>query len=258
MGEDEGAMRSPQPVIEMCALSKLYRTDTVLTYALQKTDMRLNQGEYVALMGRSGSGKTTLLAILALLDEPSAGEYLLAGQRTAGLSQDQRARVRNAHIGFVFQSFNLIGDISVKDNVELPLIYRRGIPPAQRHKKVQGLLEAMGMAHRARHFPAQLSGGEAQRVAIARALVTDPQLILADEPTGNLDTASALIVMDLLETAHREMGATVLVATHDRQYAARAQRIIQMVDGKVVNETRGREGAFGDANGGPPISAVEA
>lgn len=224
------------PVIELRKVSRIYRTETVMTYALHDMDLILEGGEYVALMGRSGSGKTTLLAILGLLDEPSGGEYLLAGQSLRGLSEDRRARVRNAHIGFVFQSFNLIGDLSVQDNVALPLVYRGGIAGAQRQRQARALLEEVGMAHRARHYPNQLSGGEAQRVAIARALVTDPQLILADEPTGNLDTVSAEAVMSLLDTAHRNRGATILMATHDAHYASRAQRVIHLVDGKVTDK----------------------
>lgn len=225
---------APAPVIRLHGISKVYRTETVETYALHEIDFTLLQGEYAAIMGPSGSGKSTLMAILGLLDQPNAGDYLLAGQSVLGLSEDQRARVRNVHIGFIFQSFNLIGDLTVQENIELPLIYRRGIPPAHRRERVIHLLEAVGLDHRARHYPNQLSGGQAQRVAIARALVTDPDLILADEPTGNLDSQSASAVMDLMETAHQGMGAAILMATHDQHYAQRAQRIIHIVDGKIV------------------------
>lgn len=246
-----------KPIIEIAGLCKSYRTDTIVTHALQDADLVIDRGEYVALMGRSGSGKTSLLAILGLLDAPSAGEYRLAQQSVGGLSPDKQARVRNAYIGFVFQSFNLIGDLSVHDNVELPLIYRGGIPSGARRQKVGEWLDRVGMRHRERHFPNQLSGGEAQRVAIARALVTDPLLILADEPTGNLDSASAQVVMDLLDTAHRATGATILVATHDSQHAARAHRIIRLVDGRLLEEAAQGPGDSSrewekDATGGPP------
>lgn len=220
------------PLLELRGVSKIYRSDTVMTYAVQDLDLRIQAGEYVVLMGPSGSGKTSLMAILGLLDHPSQGEQYLDGERVDGLTEDQRARYRNLHIGFVFQSFNLIGDLSVFENVELPLRYRGNIPSSERRERVEYLLEEVGIAHRARHYPSRLSGGQAQRVAIARALVTEPELILADEPTGNLDSHAGERVMALMEKLRTERGTTLFMATHDPVYAARAARVLHLRDGR--------------------------
>lgn len=225
------AATNPAPLLELRAVSKVYRSDTVLTYAIRELDLSVQAGEYVALMGPSGSGKTSLMAILGLLDHPSAGEQYLSGHRVDGLSENQRASLRNLHIGFVFQSFNLIGDLSVFENVELPLRYRGNVAKHERRERVLALLEEVGLAHRARHYPAQLSGGQAQRVAIARALVSEPALILADEPTGNLDSHAGVRVMELMEQLRAERGTTLFLATHDPVYAARAERILHLQDG---------------------------
>lgn len=229
---------SGKPVLEAVNLHKVFHTETVETRVLAGVDLQLHAGDYVSLMGASGSGKSTLMSILGLLDDPTEGTYRLAGHAVNGLPEHRRARVRNAHIGFVFQAFNLIGDLSVLQNVELPLVYRGGVRPAERREKAQALLEAVGLAHRARHYPAQLSGGQQQRVAVARALVTQPDIVLADEPTGNLDTQSADAVMQLIDRANREWGATVLMATHDPERAQRAHRVIRMRDGRIVDDGR--------------------
>jgi len=201
------------PVIDVSDLTKVYLTDEVETHALTGINLRVSQGEYVAVMGPSGCGKTTLMSILGLLDAPTGGSYELAGSPVEKLDAAQRARFRNRNIGFVFQSFNLIGDLSVYENVELPLVYRGGVSREERRRKVGAALESVGMSHRMRHYPAQLSGGQQQRVAIARALVGDPQILLADEPTGNLDSANGEKVMDLL-SALNSGGATLVMVTH--------------------------------------------
>jgi putative ABC transport system ATP-binding protein len=227
------------PVIAVADLTKVYLTDEVETHALTGINLRVSQGEYVAIMGPSGGGKTTLMSILGLLDTPTSGAYELAGSPVAKLDAAQRARFRNRHIGFVFQSFNLLGELSVYENVELPLVYRGGVSRSERHRRVAVALESVGMSHRMRHHPAQLSGGQQQRIAIARALVGDPQILLADEPTGNLDSANGEKVMDLL-AALNAGGATLIMVTHEPRYAARAKRIVRLFDGQIVAEQDGR------------------
>jgi putative ABC transport system ATP-binding protein len=226
---------SHSPVIHVSDLTKVYLADEVETHALTGINLRVMQGEYVAIMGPSGCGKTTLMSILGLLDAPSSGSYDLAGSPVAKLDAAQRARFRNRNIGFIFQSFNLIGDLSVYENVELPLVYRGGVSRHERQRKVAEALESVGMSHRMRHYPAQLSGGQQQRVAIARALVGDPQILLADEPTGNLDSANGEKVMDLLAALNLG-GATLVMVTHEPRYAARAKRIVRLFDGQIVEE----------------------
>lgn len=222
-------------VIDVRGLRKVYRTEEVETHALDDINLRVTEGEYVAVMGPSGCGKTTLLSLLGLLDEPTSGNYHLAGIPVELLDARERAHVRNRHIGFVFQAFNLIGDLTVLENIELPLIYRGGIPRAERRQRAKEALEQVEMSHRIRHYPSQLSGGQQQRVAVARALVGNPDILLADEPTGNLDSKSGEAVMALLD-ALSERGATILMVTHDLHYAACAQRIVQLHDGRIVNE----------------------
>jgi putative ABC transport system ATP-binding protein len=219
----------------MTHLSKIYRTEVLETYALRDLNIHVKEGEFVAVTGPSGSGKTTFLTIAGLLEEFSAGEYWLDGVDTRGLSDRQRSHLRNRKIGFVFQSFNLIPDLNVYDNVDVPLRYR-GMRSAQRRERISAVLARVGLTSRARHYPAEMSGGQQQRVAIARALVGDPRLLLADEPTGNLDTQMARGVMDLLEELHRG-GATIVMVTHDPDLAARAQRQVHIIDGHIVDLT---------------------
>ena len=222
------------PVIELKGVSKVFLTDEVETHALAGVDLAVERGEYVSIAGPSGCGKSTLLAILGLLDTPSAGDYHLNGRAVATLPSAERARVRNREIGFIFQSFNLIGDLSVFENVALPLTYR-GMPSAERTARAHDALERVGLAHRAKHLPSQLSGGQQQRVAVARAVAGDPVLLLADEPTGNLDSKSGEAVMGLLAELH-QTGATLCMVTHDPRYAAHAQRHIHLFDGRVVDQ----------------------
>jgi putative ABC transport system ATP-binding protein len=212
----------------------VFLTDEVETHALSGIHMDIGKGEYVSIAGPSGCGKSTLLSILGLLDSPTDGEYLLNDRPVAGLVASERARVRNREIGFIFQSFNLIGDLSVFENVELPLTYR-GMRPAERRQRVEAALERVGMAHRAKHLPSQLSGGQQQRVAVARAVAGEPVILLADEPTGNLDSKSGEAVMDLLRDLH-ETGATICMVTHDPRYARHAERGIRLFDGRVVED----------------------
>ncbi|HTO73445.1 MAG TPA: ABC transporter ATP-binding protein [Gemmatimonadales bacterium] len=221
-------------------LRKVFYTDEVETHALSGIHLDVKKGEYVAIEGPSGCGKTTLLSILGLLDVPSSGRYLLNNTPVEGLSPSERARIRNREIGFIFQAFNLIGDLTVYENVELPLTYR-GLPAAERKKRVQEALERVGMAHRIRHYPAQLSGGQQQRVAVARAVAGDPLILLADEPTGNLDSKNGEAVMALLQDLHRS-GATICMVTHDARHARHAQRELRLFDGRVVAEDRPRAG----------------
>jgi putative ABC transport system ATP-binding protein len=225
-----------EDVIDVRDLTKVYRTDEIETHALAGVSLQVRSGEYVAIMGPSGCGKTTLMSILGLLDSPTAGSYHLAGQPVAGLTPAACAHFRNRNIGFVFQSFNLIGDLDVHDNVELPLVYRGGLPRGERREKVMRALEEVGMAHRLNHYPAQLSGGQQQRVAIARALAGEPAILLADEPTGNLDSANGGKIMDLL-AALNARGATLVMVTHEPRYAARARRIVRLFDGQIVAES---------------------
>jgi putative ABC transport system ATP-binding protein len=222
------------PLIQLQAVKKIFFTDEVETHALADVHLEIREGEYVAINGPSGCGKTTLLSILGLLDTPSEGSYLLEDKPVANLSPAERARIRNRRIGFVFQAFNLIGDLTVAENVELPLTYR-GMSGADRTKRVQQALEKVGMSHRAKHYPVQLSGGQQQRVAVARAVVGDPAILLADEPTGNLDSTNGEAVMELLRALHRA-GATVCMVTHDPRYARHADRSIHLFDGRVVDE----------------------
>ena len=223
-------------LIRMENVGKVFLTEEVETHALSNVHLDIQPGEYVAIAGPSGCGKTTLLSILGLLDSPTDGTYTLNGQPVSGLTASQRAHIRNREIGFIFQAFNLIGDLTVKENVELPLTYR-GMPAAERNKRVTDALERVGMGHRVGHYPAQLSGGQQQRVAVARAIAGTPSVLLADEPTGNLDSTNGEQVMGLLQELHRE-GATIVMVTHDPRYAEHAQRSIHMFDGQVVREER--------------------
>ena len=222
-------------IIEIEQLTKVFYTDEIETHALSGVHMQIARGEYVAMSGPSGCGKSTLLSIIGLLDTPTSGRYQLNGKEVANLDFADRSRIRNQEIGFIFQSFNLIGDLSVAENVELPLTYRTGMPSAERKKRVQESLERVNMAHRMRHYPAQLSGGQQQRVAVARALAGSPSILLADEPTGNLDSKNGEAVMKLLKELHDE-GATICMVTHDPRFAAHAERQIHLFDGKVVAE----------------------
>ncbi|MBX3725333.1 MAG: ABC transporter ATP-binding protein [Xanthomonadales bacterium] len=224
-----------QPLIKLEGITKVFLTDEVETHALSGVHFDIRRGEYVSISGPSGCGKSTLLSILGLLDTPSEGSYLLNGRQVEDIGAGERARIRNKEIGFIFQAFNLIGDLTVFENVELPLTYRDGMAKAERRTRVQEALERVGMAHRLRHYPAQLSGGQQQRVAVARALVGQPSILLADEPTGNLDSKNGEAVMTLLDELHRA-GATICMVTHDPRYAEFAQRKIFMFDGRVVDE----------------------
>jgi putative ABC transport system ATP-binding protein len=223
-----------QPLIKLEGVKKVFFTDEVETHALDGIDMEIRTGEYVAIAGPSGCGKSTLLSILGLLDTPTEGRYWLNGRPVEQLSLSERARTRNREIGFIFQSFNLIGDLTVFENVELPLTYR-GMKASERRQRVQEALEKVGMAHRARHLPSQLSGGQQQRVAVARAVVGQPLILLADEPTGNLDSKNGELVMELLRDLHRG-GATICMVTHDPRYAAHADRTVHLFDGRIVDE----------------------
>ena len=222
-------------MIQIENLGKTFRTEEVETIALQGINLRIDDGEFVAIMGPSGCGKSTLLNIIGLLDNPSEGSYLLNGQEVARLTEDERTGLRRGTIGFVFQSFNLIDEMTVYENVELPLIYA-GVPAKERRERVEALLDRMKMSHRAKHYPQQLSGGQQQRVAIARAVVTRPQLILADEPTGNLDSAHGKEVTGLLAELNQE-GTTIVMVTHNSHDAASARRIVHLFDGHIVTET---------------------
>jgi putative ABC transport system ATP-binding protein len=221
-----------QSLIQLQSISKVFQTDEMETHALSNVNLTIRPGEYVSIEGPSGCGKTTLLSVLGLLDTPSSGSYVLENQPVSNLSAVDRARIRNRNIGFIFQAFNLIGDLTVYENVELPLQYR-GLSGDDRKKRVQEALDRVGMAHRSKHFPYQLSGGQQQRVAVARAVAGEPAILLADEPTGNLDSANGAAVMDLLAELHRD-GATICMVTHDPRYASRAERTIRLLDGKVV------------------------
>jgi len=222
------------PLIQLEAVTKVFTADDVETHALAGVHMEINRGEFVSIAGPSGCGKSTLLSILGLLDSPSDGSYTLADKPVSALPASERARIRNREVGFIFQSFNLIGDLTVFENVELPLTYR-GMGSADRRNRVREALERVGMAHRARHLPSQLSGGQQQRVAVARAVAGDPLILLADEPTGNLDSAHGEAVIGLLRELHQS-GATICMVTHDPRYAAIADRSIQLFDGRVVQE----------------------
>ena len=227
---------STEPLLRLENIQKVFLTDEVETHALSGIHMDIRKGEYISIAGPSGCGKSTLLSILGLLDSPSDGAYWLNGKAVAKLSMADRARIRNQEIGFVFQAFNLIGDLSVYENVELPLTYR-SMPAPERRKRVEEALERVGMAHRMRHYPSQLSGGQQQRVAVARAVAGNPSVLMADEPTGNLDSTNGEAVMNLLRELHRA-GATICMVTHDPRYAAYADRTFHLFDGQVVEEDR--------------------
>jgi len=223
------------PLIEIEELTKIFYTDEIETHALSGVHLTISKGEYVAISGPSGCGKSTLLSIIGLLDTPTGGKYQLNGEPVESLNFGARSRIRNREIGFIFQSFNLIGDLTVYENVELPLTYRQRMPSVERKRRVMQSLERVGMAHRIRHYPSQLSGGQQQRVAVARALAGNPSILLADEPTGNLDSRNGEAVMELLQELHRE-GATICMVTHDPRFVKHAQREIHLFDGKVVAE----------------------
>jgi putative ABC transport system ATP-binding protein len=228
-------MENNQALIEIEGLTKVFYTDEIETHALSGVHMKIDKGEYVAISGPSGCGKSTLLSIIGLLDTPTGGSYILNSHSVENLNFSQRSRIRNQEIGFIFQSFKLIGDLTVYENVELPLTYRSGMSSTERKRRVQESLERVSMAHRIRHYPSQLSGGQQQRVAVARALAGSPSILLADEPTGNLDSRNAEAVMELLQNLHRE-GATICMVTHDPRFARHADRQIHLFDGKVVAE----------------------
>jgi len=230
------------PMLKMAKIGKVYRTGLVETAALEDLTLEVARGDFVSLMGPSGSGKTTFLNIAGLLDTYDRGRYLLDGVDVAGLNDDQQSRLRNERIGFIFQSFNLIPDLDVYDNVEVPLRYRR-LPMGERRDRVEEVLVQMGLTARMRHLPSQLSGGQQQRVAIARALVGQPQLLLADEPTGNLDTIASRQVLDLLEKINAERQTTIVIVTHDPTLAARARRKLHVLDGRLIDPQAAREHA---------------
>ena len=222
-------------LVELTDIKKVFFTDEVETHALNNINLKIMQGEYISISGPSGCGKSTLLSLLGVLDNSSSGHYQLAGHDASNSDRDERAKIRNKEIGFIFQAFNLISDLTVAENVELPLTYREDITKQQRETMVREALEHVDMAHRANHFPSQLSGGQQQRVAVARAISGNPSIILADEPTGNLDSKNAQMVMNLLEKLHSE-GATICMVTHDPKSAARADRMIEVFDGKIVSD----------------------
>ncbi|MCR5469390.1 putative ABC transport system ATP-binding protein [Xylanibacter ruminicola] len=224
-------------MIKLENIQKVFRTEEVETVALGGVSLEVKKGEFVAIMGPSGCGKSTLLNILGLLDNPTSGQYLLDGQDVGSLKESQRTKVRKGQIGFVFQSFNLIDELNVEENVELPLTYL-GVPKKERKQRVDEVLRRMSISHRSHHFPQQLSGGQQQRVAIARAVVTNPKIILADEPTGNLDSKNGLEVMQLLSELNKEQGTTIVMVTHSERDAGYAQRIVSLLDGQVVPEVK--------------------
>lgn len=221
-------------LITLNGITKVYLTDEVETHALSGVHLDIHKGEYVSIAGPSGCGKSTLLSIIGLLDTPTEGSYTLNGHAVQGLSLAERARIRNREIGFIFQSFNLIGDLTVFENVELPLTYR-GLPAGERKERASRALDKVGMGHRSKHLPSQLSGGQQQRVAVARALAGHPAVLLADEPTGNLDSKNGESVMNLLSELHQE-GATIVMVTHDERFAGHAKRTVHLFDGRVVQE----------------------
>jgi putative ABC transport system ATP-binding protein len=230
-------LNSTDSLIHLAGVTKVFYTDEVETHALSGIHLDIKKGEYLSIAGPSGCGKSTLLSILGLLDTPSGGEYVLNEKPVENLSLSERARIRNREVGFIFQSFNLIGDLTVYENVELPLTYR-GMNSSDRKRRVTEALERVGMAHRAKHLPSQLSGGQQQRVAVARAVGGQPSILLADEPTGNLDSTNGEAVMELLRELHRG-GATICMVTHDSRYAQHADRIVHLFDGAIVKEEAG-------------------
>jgi len=223
-------------MLTMRDLSRVYRTDTVETTALDRIDLDIADGEFVAIMGPSGCGKSTLLNVLGMLDSPTGGSYVFDGKEVAGLPEGKLADVRKKNIGFIFQSFNLVDELSVRENIELALLYH-DVPAAERRRRVEEVMDKVGIAHRGKHRPSQLSGGQQQRVAVARALVGNPQLILADEPTGNLDTQHGEEVMKMLQALNRE-GSTIVMVTHSPGHADYAGRVVNMLDGKILIERR--------------------
>jgi putative ABC transport system ATP-binding protein len=237
-----------QALIRLESLTKVFYTDEVETHALSGVHLEIKSGEFLSIAGPSGCGKSTLLSILGLLDSPTEGSYWIHTEPVEKLSLSDRTRIRNREIGFIFQAFNLIGDLTVFENVELPLTYR-SMGSKERKERVQNVLERVGMAHRSKHYPSQLSGGQQQRVAVARALVGQPSILLADEPTGNLDSKNSEAVIDLLRQLHSE-GATICMVTHDPRYAAIADRTVHLFDGKIVEETTGAEAAAAAATPG--------
>ncbi len=232
MNTSQIAMKDQRMLISVRSLDKIYRTLDVETHALRGVSLTIARGEYVAIEGPSGCGKSTLLSILGLLDTPTSGVYELAGRDVGSLAASERSRIRNREIGFIFQNFNLIGDLTVAENVELPLTYR-GLSAGERRRRTAEALERVSMSHRARHYPPQLSGGQQQRVAVARAIAGEPAVLLADEPTGNLDTTNGELVMDLLADLHRG-GSTIVMVTHDRRFNRYASRTIDLLDGALV------------------------
>jgi putative ABC transport system ATP-binding protein len=230
-------------LIQLNEISKVFHTDEIETHALSSVNLNIGEGEFVTVAGPSGCGKSTLLSLLGLLDAPSDGAYFLDGSPVAELSASERARIRNRHIGFVFQAFNLIGDLTVYENVELPLTYRDGVGNRDRRERAEAALDRVDMAHRRNHYPAQLSGGQQQRVAVARAVAGDPLILLADEPTGNLDSTNGTAVMDLLKELHEE-GSTICMVTHDPRYADYAQRSVHLFDGRIVEDQERPERAI--------------
>jgi putative ABC transport system ATP-binding protein len=225
---------SQPPVIQIKGLTKVFQTEDIETHALAGIDLQIEGGEFLAITGPSGSGKTTLLAILGLMDRPTSGALCWRGEPMGEFDDAALSQLRNQQVGFIFQTFNLIGDLSVEQNVELPLVYRR-LPRPERRERVAAALERVGMAHRARHRPGQLSGGQQQRVAVARALVGEPAILLADEPTGNLDSVNGESIMDLIEELHRS-GSTICMVTHNLEFARRARRTVRLADGRIVDE----------------------
>jgi putative ABC transport system ATP-binding protein len=228
-------LMSVNELVHLNNIKKVFATDDIETHALNDINLKINQGEYISITGPSGCGKSTLLSLLGLLDVASAGSYSLAGHNVETLDKNERARIRNKEIGFIFQAFNLISDMTVAENVELPLTYRKDLSSAQRKEWVADALAQVDMSHRANHYPSQLSGGQQQRVAVARAISGKPSIILADEPTGNLDSKNAQIVMALIDQLHKQ-GTTVCMVTHDPNSAARAQRTIEVFDGQIVSD----------------------
>ena len=226
---------SVNELVHLNNIKKVFATDDIETHALNDINLKINQGEYISITGPSGCGKSTLLSLLGLLDVASAGSYSLAGHNVETLDKNERARIRNKEIGFIFQAFNLISDMTVAENVELPLTYRKDLSSVQRKEWVADALAQVDMSHRANHYPSQLSGGQQQRVAVARAISGKPSIILADEPTGNLDSKNAQIVMALIDQLHKQ-GTTVCMVTHDPNSAARAQRTIEVFDGQIVSD----------------------
>ena len=233
---------SEQPLIHLENVTKVFLTDEVETHALAGINLEIRTGEYVSIAGPSGCGKSTLLSILGLLDSPSHGNYWLNGRQVENLNNAERARIRNREIGFIFQSFNLIGDLTVYENVELPLTYR-GMRPAELKQRVNEALDKVGMSHRAKHLPSQLSGGQQQRVAVARALSGSPLILLADEPTGNLDSKNGEAVIELMQNLHKQ-GATICMVTHDARYSRHADRTVHLFDGQIIDASKAEEEAI--------------